>query len=309
MKQRAVVFAGQGAQAVGMGQDLAEAFPACRALFDRASAVLGYDLAQLCFAGPIEELTRTDRCQPAIFVVSVACYTALMQARPDLKWAGMAGLSLGEWTALHAAGVLSFEDAVRLLQARGRFMQEACDERKGGMGSVMGLALPEVEKIAAAAGVQVANLNAPDQTVLSGAWDPIQAADKAAQAAGAKRTVMLTVAGAYHSALMASAAAKLAQALAGVTLRPPAVPVVANVNGQPHGAPDAIRRLMVQQVTSPVRWLDDVQWFRGAGVTEFVECGPGKVLASLIKRIDKEAVVHSIQDRVTLDKAVAALQA
>jgi [acyl-carrier-protein] S-malonyltransferase len=309
MKKRAVAFAGQGAQSVGMGKDLAQAHPECRALFDRANAVLGLDLARLCFEGPLEQITRSDNCQPAIFVMSVACFTALKKTVPDLDLAGTAGLSLGEWTALHAAGALTFEDTLKVLRARGRFMQEACEERQGGMVSVMGLAMPELEKICAATGVEIANLNAPDQTVLSGEKTAIGEADKLAQAAGAKRTFVLNVAGAFHSRLMASAAAKLEPLLAGVAVRAPAIPVVANATGQPHGGADDIRRLMVKQVTSPVRWVAGVEWFRAAGVKEYVECGPGKVLAGLIKRIDKDAVPYSIQDCASLDKTVSALRA
>jgi len=306
--KRAIVFTGQGSQFVGMGKDLAQAFPECRALFDAANAVLGFDLARLCFEGPLEELTKSDHCQPAIFVTSVACFTGLKKLYPEFDWGGAAGLSLGEWTALHAADALAFDDAVRILRARGRFMQEACEQQQGGMVSVMGLALPELEKICAATGVEIANLNSPEQTVLSGEKAGIQEAEKMAQAAGAKKTVPLNVAGAFHSRLMAPAAAQLEQLLADVPFRKPTVPVVANVTGQPHGEPDEIRRVMVRQVTSPVRWVAGVQWFLQDGVKAFVECGPGKVLAGLIKRIDKDAATLNIQDCVSLEKALAALR-
>lgn len=309
MKKHAVVFAGQGAQFVGMGKDLAEAIPECRALFDRASATLGFDLFKLCSEGPIELLTKSDNCQPAIFVASMACYTALKGRVPGLQPAGMAGLSLGEWTALHAAGALSFEDTVKILRARGQFMQEACDERQGGMVSVMGLPMAELEKICVLIGVQIANINSTEQIVLSGDKAGIAEAEKLAQAAGAKKTVPLTVAGAFHSKLMASAAAKLEALLAGVTFGRPGVPVLSNVTGQPHGEPADIKAAMVRQVTSSVRWVSDIDWLKQAGVTDYVECGPGKVLAGLIKRIDKDAASVSIQDAATLDKAVAALNA
>lgn len=309
MKQRAVVFAGQGAQFVGMGKDLAAAYPACKDLYDRASTVMGFDLARLCAEGPIEQITKSDNCQPAIFVASVACVTALKLRCPSLQFAGTAGLSLGEWTALHAAGVLSFEETVRVLKARGKFMQEACEERQGGMVSVMGLALPELEKICAATGVALANLNSAEQIVLSGEKARVGDAEKMAQAAGAKKTIPLTVAGAFHSPLMASAAAKLEKELAGITFQKPTLPVVSNVTAQPHGEPDAIRQTMVKQVTSSVKWAASIEWFKQNGITEYVECGPGKVLAGLIKRIDKDASAQSIQDVATLDKAVTALQA
>jgi len=307
MKKRAVVFAGQGAQFVGMGQDLAAAHPECKALFDRASAVLGYDLAALCATGPIEEITKSDKCQPAIFVTSAACFTALKKLYPELQVSGAAGLSLGEWTALWAAGVVSFEDAVRILQVRGKAMQDACVERPGGMVSVMGLPMAELEKVCAATGVQMANINSTEQIVLSGDKDKIAEAEKAAQAAGAKKTVVLQVAGAFHSPLMASAAVKLEQVLAGMTFQTPTMPVVTNVTGKPHGAD--IKAAVVKQVTSSVQWVATIEEFKRAGVTEYIECGPGKVLAGLIKRIDKEASSVSIQDVATLDKAVAALKA
>jgi [acyl-carrier-protein] S-malonyltransferase len=308
MKKRAVVFAGQGAQFVGMGKDLAAAHPECKALFDRASQALGFDLGKLCAEGPIEELTRSDNCQPAIFVTSAACFAAVRKLCPDVVFAGTAGLSLGEWTALYAGGALSFEETVKVLQARGKAMQAACAERQGGMVSVMGLALPELEKVCAAAGVQVANINSPEQIVLSGDKDKIAEAEKLAQAAGAKKTVVLQVAGAFHSPLMASAAVTLEQVLAGMAFKAPAMPVVSNVTALPHAA-EAIKGQMVRQVTSPVQWVKTIEWFKQDGVTEYVECGPGKVLAGLIKRIDKDAAAVSIQDVATLDKAVAALKA
>lgn len=309
MKKTAMVFAGQGAQAVGMGKDLAAAHPECKDLFDRASGVLGFDLARLCAEGPIEEITRSDNCQPAIFVTSAACHAALKTLHPGLQLAGVAGLSLGEWTALYAGGVLSFEDVVKVLKVRGKVMQEACEERAGGMVSVMGLAMAELEKICAATGVQMANINSPEQIVLSGAKDKILEAEKLAQAAGAKKTVVLPVAGAFHSPLMASAAGKLEQVLAGMTLQAPVVPVVSNVTGRPHGSPSEIKALMVRQVTSSVQWVGSIEWFKQAGVTEYIECGPGKVLSGLIKRIDKDASTVNISDVPTLDKAVVALKA
>ena len=309
MKKRAAVFAGQGAQAVGMGKDLAEAFPECAAKFDAASSVLGRDLRKICFEGPIEELTRSSNCQPAIFVVSALCYDMLRRQAPDAAFCGAAGLSLGEWTALYAAGVLSFEDTVRVLEARGRFMQEACDEQAGGMVSVLGLSLDALQAVCASAGVQIANINSPEQIVLSGPKQAVLDAEAKAKAAGAKRTIVLPVAGAFHSRLMEPAARKFEAFLSDVSFRAPAVPVVANVTGQPHGAPDAIKAAMVQQITSSVQWVASVEWFRHGGVTEYVEFGPGKVLAGLIKRIDAAAVAHNVADRAGLDKTAAALKA
>jgi len=309
VKKRAVVFAGQGAQAVGMGRDLAEQYPECRALFEKADGVLGYSLSGICFDGPMEELTRADRCQPAVFTVSMACYAALMKEAPGISFAGAAGLSLGEWTALCAAGAVSFEQALEILAARGRFMQEACDERPGGMVSVIGLSLETARQVAASAGVEVANINSPEQVVLSGEKSRIPAAENAAKQGGASRTVVLNVAGAFHSSLMGSAARKLEEKLRSVSFSPPAMPVVSNVTGRPHESAAAMGPAMVRQVTSSVQWVDTVRWFQEQGVAEYVECGPGRVLAGLIKRIDRNAIVHSIQDVSSLKKAVEALKA
>ncbi|MEI7436996.1 MAG: ACP S-malonyltransferase [bacterium] len=307
MTSNAILFAGQGAQFVGMGKDLADAVPACRALFDRANAVLGFDLAKLCFEGPIETLTRSDNCQPAIFVVSLACYTAFRQRLPDCAPTGAAGLSLGEWTALHAAGVISFDDTLKILRARGQYMQTACDEQPGGMLSVMGLPMPELEKICAAANVQIANLNSPEQTVLSGHKAGIIEAETLAKAAGAKRTFVLNVAGAFHSRLMASAATRLSTLLASIPFAAPRFPVMSNATGRPHGTPDEIRARMVDQVTESVQWVADIQGFQTLGVRTYIECGPGKILGGLVKRIDNDAAIYSIQDQATLDKAVCAI--
>ena len=307
MNSNAILFAGQGAQFVGMGKDLADAVPACRTLFERANAVLGFDLARLCFEGPIETLTRSDNCQPAIFVVSLACYNAFRQRLPDCAPTGAAGLSLGEWTALHAAGVLSFDDTLKVLRARGQYMQTACDEQPGGMVSVMGLPMPELEKVCAAAKVQIANLNSPEQTVLSGPKAAIAEAENLAKAAGAKRTVVLNVAGAFHSRLMASAATRLNTLLTAIPFATPCFPVMSNATGRPHGAPDEIRARMVDQVTRSVQWVADIQGFQTQGVRTYIECGPGKILSGLVKRIDNSATVYNIQDQATLDKTICAL--
>jgi [acyl-carrier-protein] S-malonyltransferase len=307
MAQRAIVFAGQGAQFVGMGRDLAERFPECREAFDTADRVLGYPLSRTCFEGPVEALTRSDRCQPAIFVTSVACWRALLARAPGLDYVGAAGLSLGEWTALCVAGMVSFEDALRTLEARGRFMQEACEETRGGMVSVIGLDARRIGEICQATGVEVANLNSPEQTVLSGPVEAIAGAENLAKQSGAKRTVILNVAGAFHSRLMASAGRRLEDVLRDLRIEAGTRPVVANVTGTPHGAPAEVRREMVRQVTSPVQWVSCVEWFRRAGVTEYIELGPGRVLAGLIKRTDPSAKLLSVQDCDTLEKAVQAL--
>lgn len=305
MSKRAILFPGQGAQAVGMGKDLAEAFPACRELFERARAVLGFDLAPICFEGPLEKLTISAHAQPAIFVHSAACWWAWHHQHPDWTFDAAAGLSSGEWTALYLAGVVSFEDALRVLEARGRFMQEACQERPGGMISVIGADAATLDKVCAEAGIEKANLNSHEQTVLSGPREGIDRAEVLCKELGIRKAIRLNVAGAFHSTLMRPAAAKLEGMLGRVTFAAPRFPVVSNVTGQPHGSPDEIRRLMVAQVYSSVHWYQGIEWLKAHGVTEYLECGPGKVLSGLVKRIDKTARLHSIQDRSGLQAPVA----
>lgn len=296
MNQRAILFPGQGAQAVGMGRELAENNPACRELFDRAAAVLGYDLADICFNGPMERLTISAHAQPAIFVHSVAAWTAWHQHQPDWTFKYAAGLSSGEWTALHLAGVVGYEETLCILEARGRFMTEACAERAGGMISVIGATEEQLTKLCEETGLEQANLNAREQTVLSGPVEGVDKAEALAGSLGIRRVIRLNVAGAFHSTLMRPAAAKFEAALGKVEFRPPAFPVLSNVTGTPHGSPDNIRSSMIEQIYSSVRWYQGVEWMKQQGVTEYLECGPGKVLSGLVKRIDKGAALHSIQD-------------
>lgn len=304
---KAIVFAGQGAQFVGMGKDLSEAYPECKMLFQKADDILGYGLSSICFDGPAEELTRTSHCQPGIFVASVACFTALKKELPELDIVASAGLSLGEWSALHAAGVLSFEDTVKVLEARGRFMQDACDQSDGGMCSVIGLTVDQCRDVAETAGAEMANLNSAAQTVLSGDQTAVEKAAVLAKEAGAKLAVPLKVAGAYHSSLMAPAAERLAEVLETVTFNAPDCPVVANVTGAPHGDPASIKDTMLAQVTSSVLWQKSIEGIIDQGVDTFVECGPGKVLSGLIKRINKRVTSMNVQDVDTLKAACEGL--
>ena len=304
MAETAWLFAGQGAQFVGMGKDLTEAFPACRDVFMRADDTLGYGLSDICFEGPLETLTKSNHCQPAIFAVSAACLIAARESGlAESDPAGMAGLSLGEWTALHAAGGLSFEDTLRVLEARGRFMQEACEETDGAMLSVIGLDSATLAEICADTGAVVANLNSPEQTVLSGARSAIEAAERLAKEKGAKRAILLNVAGAFHSPLMASAARRLKDVLADIEFGPLRVPVMANATGRPHGGPDQIRDAMAAQVTSSVQWVSCMEQLRAAGASRWIELGPGRVLSGLLKRVDSAARVCHIQDLSSLEKA------
>src|SRR6266850_6753508 len=245
MSKTALLFAGQGAQVVGMGKDLAAAFPTARAWFDRANAALGYDLAAVCFNGPDAELTRTENTQPGIFLVSWVAFQLLMERVPALKFEATAGLSLGEFTALTAAGAMSFEDGLRVVRQRGRFMQEACEATRGGMAAVLGLDETATRQLCDEAGVVLANLNCPGQLVISGEADKIANAVELAKTKGAKRAIALPVAGAYHSPLMAGAQPKLQAELARINLSAPAVPVISNVTAQPHGNPADITARLV----------------------------------------------------------------
>lgn len=307
MSKQAVIFPGQGAQAVGMGKELAETIPECRAIFDQANDVLGHDLATICFDGPKEDVTRSSNAQPGIFIVSVAAVAALKARVPDISFDATAGLSSGEWAALYFAGAVSFEDALRVLQARGRYMQECCEQNPGAMIGVIGLGLPALEAIAAEADIQVANFNSPGQTVLSGTVEGVEKAEQLAKDAGAKRAIRLPVAGAFHSRLMQPAADRFLEFLSDIQLSIPAIPVISNVTGEPHGSPQSIRALMAEQVTASVQWVANVENLGKMGIKGYLECGPGKVLTGLVRRIDKEAVLHNIQDPSSLDGAVEAL--
>ncbi len=309
MSKTALLFAGQGAQVVGMGRDLAEHFPAAKAWFDRANSAVGYDLASVCFAGPESELTKTENAQPGIFLVSWVAFQLLKERAPSLNFQATAGLSLGEFTALTAAGAMTFEDGLRVVRQRGRFMQEACDVTKGGMAAIIGLDEAPTREACAEAGVALANLNCPGQIVISGAAEKIDKACELAKAKGAKRALPLTVAGAYHSPLMASAQPKLQAELAKVNLATPAIPVISNVTAQPHSSPAEISARLVDQVTSSVRWEESMRYLLAQGFTRFIELGPGTALSGFMKRIDKTAQMLNVADVASLEAAVKALGA
>jgi [acyl-carrier-protein] S-malonyltransferase len=307
MSSTALLFSGQGAQAVGMGKDLAERYPAARALFDRANAAVGYDLAGICFHGAEPELTKTENAQPGIYLVSWAAFQLLKELVGDLRFEATAGLSLGETTALAAANALSFEEGLKLVRQRGRFMHEACEATKGAMAAIIGLGEAPTREICAEAGVELANLNCPGQIVISGESEKINHACELAKTKGAKKAVALPVAGAYHSRLMASAQPKLRSSLATVQIQMPAVTVVSNVTARPHGSVAEIQSLLVEQLTAPVRWEESMRFLLAQGFTRFIELGPGKALSGFMKRIDKNALTFNVADVPSLEETVKGL--
>ncbi|MCA2013967.1 ACP S-malonyltransferase [Cereibacter sphaeroides] len=296
---RAFVFPGQGAQAIGMGRDLAESYPAARAVFDEVDEALGEKLSTLIWEGDIAELTLTANAQPALMATSLAAMRALeAEGFAITDAAFVAGHSLGEYSALAAAGALSVADTARLLRTRGQAMQSAVPVGVGAMAALLGLdfvAATEVASEAAQGEVcQAANDNDPAQVVVSGHKAAVERAVELAKAKGAKRAVMLPVSAPFHCALMQPAADAMAEALAGVTLNAPAVPVVANVRAAAVTDPEVIRALLIEQVTGSVRWRESIGWMVDQGVTEFWEIGAGKALSGMIKRIHREAVLKNV---------------
>jgi [acyl-carrier-protein] S-malonyltransferase len=287
---RAFVFPGQGAQTIGMGRALAESFPAAKAVFDEVDAALGENLSKLIWEGEIAELTLTQNAQPALMATSIAALRALEAEGLGLDHAQfVAGHSLGEYSALCAAGALELSDTARLLRTRGRAMQEAVPVGVGAMAALLGMGFETAMEVAAEAAqgevCQAANDNDPAQVVVSGHKAAVERAVEIAKARGAKRAMILPVSAPFHCALMQPAAAVMAEALAAVSIHAPKVPVVVNVRAEAVTEPDRIRALLVAQVTGSVRWRESVMWMEGAGVTEFWEIGAGKALSGMIKRI------------------------
>jgi [acyl-carrier-protein] S-malonyltransferase len=296
----AFTFPGQGSQAVGMGKALAEAYPQARAVFDEVDEALGEKLSAIMFEGPEETLTLTANAQPALMAVSMAVMRVLAANGYDIadKASHVAGHSLGEYSALCAAGTFSLADTARLLRIRGNAMQEAVPVGKGAMAAIIGLEHADVEAICAeAAGsgtCQIANDNGGGQLVISGSKAEVEKAAELAKEKGAKRALMLPVSAPFHSALMAPAAERMAQALAEVEMKAPVVPVVANVLAAPVSDPGEIRTRLVEQVTGQVRWRETVEWFGANGVATLVEAGSGKVLSGLARRINRDIATTSI---------------
>jgi [acyl-carrier-protein] S-malonyltransferase len=295
-KKIALLFAGQGAQVVGMGRDLAEQFPAAADLFRRADEILGRKLSEIAWNGPIEELTKTSNCQPALYVHGLACLAALREVAGEFPIEGAAGLSLGEITAHAAAGTFDFATGLKLVQRRGELMDEACAATYGAMAAMIGADENTVRLLAADEDVDVANINAPGQIVISGELAKVEAAIGVAKEYGIRRATLLNVAGAYHSRLMESAYVKLGEALAEIPMQTPRFAVISNVTGEEVTTPDEIRRTLQDQVTATVRWLDCMERLLERGCELFIELGSAGVLAGLLKRTRKDVDVVSASD-------------
>jgi [acyl-carrier-protein] S-malonyltransferase len=314
MGKLAFLFPGQGSQYCGMGRDLTEAFAESRQVFDQANAALGFSMSDMCYTASLEELKQTENTQPAILTVSVAAYRALEKrgVTPDF----VAGHSLGEYSALVAAGGLDFSAAVKLVRARGRYMQEAVPAGEGAMAAILGLPPAEVLEICKKAAdhevVSPANLNSPEQTVISGNAAAVKRAVEIASQSGAKRAVILPVSAPFHCALMAPAQKRLEHDLRAANFAALKIPLITNVDAEAITTGDEAREALIRQVTSPVRWLDSVHEMIESGVTIFVEVGPGKVLSGLMRQIDRSVRSLNVEDaaslRATIDK-IAQLRA
>ncbi len=300
MSRTAFLFPGQGAQTVGMAAELCRTLPAANALFDRATQILGYDLLAVCEHGPAERLNATDVSQPAIFVASLAALEQLRATEPEIfpTVVATAGLSLGEYTALVYAGAMNFDEGLKVVQARGRAMQAAADATPSGMVSVLGMDVADVDALViearSDATLEIANYLCPGNTVISGALPAIERVEQLAVDKGGIRTIRLSVAGAFHTNLMKPADDTLATALAAVPIQAPGVPVWSNVDAKPHTEPAEIRALLVRQVVSPVRWEDTIRGLLAEGVDRFYEIGPGRVLAGLLKRVNRKSDIRNI---------------
>src|SRR5213594_3991908 len=306
-KKVALLFAGQGAQTVGMGRDLVEQFPTAAELFQNADDVLGRKLSEVVWNGPIEDLTKTSNCQPALFVHGLACLAILRELAGNFPIGGAIGLSLGEMTAHAAAGTFDFENGLKLVQKRGEFMDEACATTIGGMAAMIGGSENDVRQLAADEDVDVANINALGQIVISGELAKVEGAVGVAKEYGIRRATMLKVAGAYHSRLMQSAYRKLGEALLDVEMQLPQFPVISNVTGMEVATPVEIRRTLQDQVTGTVRWLDCTERLVDLGCDFFIELGPGGVLAGLLRRTRKDMGVISVSDAESVRKCAKAL--
>jgi [acyl-carrier-protein] S-malonyltransferase len=305
-----LLFPGQGAQYVGMGQDLAREYPAARRIFEEADKALGFSLSAICFYGPEDELTLTINTQPAILVTSLACWEVLKGY--GIEPAAAAGLSLGEYSALVVAGTFAFADAVRLVRKRGEFMENAVPAGRGTMAAVLGLDRGEVEEICRAASaqgvVEPANYNCPGQIVIAGETQAVDEAGRLALARGAKKVIPLKVSGPFHSRLLIPAGEKLAEELSRVQLSDPKLPVVANVTADYVHSKEEVKDLLVQQVSSPVLWEESVQKMLADGIDTFIEVGPGRALSGFVKKIDRRVRCLQVGDVASLQNTLAELE-
>ncbi len=304
----AFLFPGQGVQRVGMGRSLVKAFPSLREFFAAADKITGRAISKLCFDGPEEELTLTLNAQPAIFTTCFACWVLLSERGFHPKF--VAGHSLGEWTAAVASGALEFEDALRLVAKRGELMHQA---PPGSMAAILGASVEQAEKLCQAASekgvITIANYNAPDQLVISGEKEAVEYAVQIARQFGAVKAVPLKVSGAFHSPLMEAAKEQFRSFVLQSNFQDPEVPVVANVTGQPVKEGSELQRLLIEQLTSPVRWVDCIRTMAADGVRTFVELGPGRVLSGLVRRIIPDAVTFCVEDPKSFEETVNQLEA
>jgi [acyl-carrier-protein] S-malonyltransferase len=307
-KKIALLFAGQGAQSVGMGRELAAHHPAAGEIFQQADQILGRSLSAIAWNGPLDELTKTLNCQPALYVHGLACLAALRGAAGDFQIEAAAGLSLGEWTAHAAAGTFDFATGLTLVETRGRLMDAACAATAGAMAAMIGADENAVRALAADTNVDVANLNAPGQIVISGESAKVELAVSLAKEHGIRRATLLNVAGAYHSRLMNSAYEQLGQPLLEATLQTPRFPVMSNVTGGPVETLPEIRTTLQDQITSTVRWTDCMESLLERGCDFFIELGPGEILAGLLRRTRKEAQVMSVSDPASVHACVEKLR-
>ncbi len=308
MNRTALLFSGQGAQAVGMGQDLAANFPTAATLFHQADATLEMELSKTMFEGPAETLTQTAICQPALYVHGLALLALLKEQLPHFAFHATAGLSLGEFTAHAAAGTFDFISGLKLVMQRAQFMQEACETTRGTMAAIIGATEEQVRSLATAANVDVANFNSPGQIVISGEKENIAKAIAIAKDHGARKAIELTVAGAFHSRLMQPAREQLGHVLEKSSLTMPNVPVISNINARPTSSTEEIRSTLADQVTGSVRWTETIEYLIDVvGCTRFLELGPGGVIAGLVNRIRKGTEVISISDKASFEHALSSI--
>lgn len=303
-----LLFPGQGAQTVGMGRDLYEKSPRAKEIFDKADEVLGFALSKVIFEGPVEELTKTSNSQPAIFTTSLAALAALEEKYPSLKISSACGLSLGEFSALAALKVFSFEEGLKLVKNRGQWMDEAANKTDGGMVSIIGASAEQCGEIAKEAGIEIANINSPEQIVLSGNKANVEKAAQIAQSKGIKKVVVLNVSGAFHSSLMQEAEDKLTEHLKGIQFKAPQGKFISNVTGSFESDPEKIKNNLGHQVTSSVQWVKTLETLFKDGNKDFIELAPGKVLKGLARRTNRELTVQNIETESDIGAVVESIK-